>query len=233
MANAASLGLLLREAARVVVPLACAGCGQAEEVVCAACRQNWAPHRLDPDAPALGADLPVWGVGHYEGPLRHTLLAWKAGGRRDVEPFLTAALQEATAALLATVDPDRRRRGILVVPAPSGVTRPLRGRPSVTRLALPVAATIAAQSGDSAVVRALASRTATGQRGRAGRGRTRGPRVRSRCDLSGERVVLVDDVLTTGGTLSACREAVVTCGGSVLGAVVLAGARVRGRARET
>jgi adenine phosphoribosyltransferase len=37
----------------------------------------------------------------------------------------------------------------------------------------------------------------------------------------GERVLLVDDVLATGGTIAAARELVERCGGSVAGVVVL------------
>ncbi|WP_284249328.1 phosphoribosyltransferase family protein [Litorihabitans aurantiacus] len=73
---------------------------------------------------------------------------------------------------------------------------------------------------------AAGSRRARGGRrsAPARRGAGRGPGVGARIDLTGRVVLLVDDVLTTGATLSRCVAAVRAAGGAPVGAVVLAAA---------
>ncbi|RMI03602.1 phosphoribosyltransferase family protein, partial [Cellulomonas triticagri] len=68
-----------------------------------------------------------------------------------------------------------------------------------------------------------------GLRGRAENlaGRVRA-RPRRAATLRGARVLLVDDVLTTGATLAACRAAVEAAGGRPVGALVLAVTRPPG-----
>lgn len=127
---------------------------------------------------------------------------------------------------------DSNSQVIWVVPAPSSWRRRWRGRPPVWHLADGLARGLADAGRASAVVEALhATGAGHGQRGKGSRERRRrGQRVTSRLDLTGRAIVLVDDVLTTGATVQGCIDAVEHAGGMVIGAVVLAGARVRGRA---
>jgi predicted amidophosphoribosyltransferase len=206
--------------------------------ICPRCRAAIAaPRRLDGAAPALPDGLPVWGLGVYREELRRLVLAWKVGGRRDLDPVLDAALarvvdtwldavpRSATGVVVEGDHPGPGGRGeVWVVPAPSRAGRALRGRPAVSGLADAVARRLAANGEAARVVAALASRGRSTHHVGNGPGRGRHARVVPRLGMAGREIVLVDDVLTTGETLARCRSAVLAAGGQVRGAVVLAAA---------
>lgn len=169
--------------------------------------------------------MPVLALGWYEGPVRSIVLGWKLRGRVDVERVLRPQLGDLASALLAALGPGER--DVWVVPVPSGLRRWWRGRPSVERLAHPVAEQLAASGVAARVVLALAPATGVRQRGQrdASSGRRREVAMRATLECPGAVVVLVDDVMTTGATLQAGYHAICRAGGRVLGAVVIAAAR--------
>jgi predicted amidophosphoribosyltransferase len=215
-----------------------AGSGAAGRALCAACLLRWsaAPRRCEHAAGRLdrmdGTVLPVWALAVNDAAVRRAVGAWKDGGRVDVTPWFAAVLTRAVRAL-APVVPARPGRRLLVVaapPSPAGLAR--RGEDLVAALAVAAAGSLAetrrAGPGPLAV-RALRlsgrgrDQVGLGLRGRAANlaGRVR-VRPRHAAALRGADVLLVDDVLTTGATLAACRAAVEAAGGHPVGAVVLA-----------
>jgi predicted amidophosphoribosyltransferase len=186
-------------------PAVCASCDAYGSGLCAACF-----HPVGPLPFALGA-LPCVALGTYDGALRAAVLALKSG-RRDVAQALGTLLVPLVRAAPA-VD--------ALVPVPTGAARRrARGFDQGALLA-----GIAGRESGIAVVTALRK-----ARGRAQHGRSRAERLTAAgcfacapASLSpGARVLLVDDVATTGASLRDCAGALAAAGIRVAGAVVVA-----------
>jgi ComF family protein len=191
----------------ILFPSACVGCGAADAVVCQACR----PARDDALAFRVGA-LGVDALGVYEGSLRRAILAFKRG-RRDAGDALGDMLAARFAARLKTE--------VLLVPVPTTARRRAeRGFDQAVFLAQ----AIGRRTG-LGVLDVLLQTAGDAQRGRSRSARL-GAGQRFRCAgaalVAGTRVVLIDDVATTGATLRDCARALDAAGARVSGALVLA-----------
>jgi predicted amidophosphoribosyltransferase len=219
----------------LALPAECAGCGVQPGLLCEACspalvgvaRPAW-------PRPSPAGLPPTWAVAGYDGAVRAALLAHKEHGRTALARPLGAALASSVHAVLSgTGSGGPTRRGpVVLVPMPSRrgavrergrdptlaiarhAARLLRdnGKDACVRPVLRMAATVADQSGLDAAARAANLRGAVLLPDRwAGR-------------LAGRatRVVLVDDIITTGASLAAAAEAVRRAGIEVVGAAVVA-----------
>jgi predicted amidophosphoribosyltransferase len=190
----------------VLLAPSCASCGRPGAVVCATCATALVP------APALAPPLWVDGctaLGDYgaAGPLITSL---KNGQRRDLVGWMAAALVDrappptgATVTWAPTTAARRRARGF--------DQAELLARALARRWGLPVRALLQRRPGPA-------------QAGRAARGRHEHPGFEVRTG-SPAAVVLVDDVATTGTTLTAAARALRGAGAQRVEAVVVARAR--------
>jgi predicted amidophosphoribosyltransferase len=213
----------------LVLPQSCAGCGGAPALLCAACRAllSSAPWPAVPSPAPRGLPVP-WAATCYEGPVRAMIVAYKESGRTGLAGPLGAVLARCVRA--ADCPPP-----VLVVPVPSAraaVRR--RGHDPAYRLA---AAAVAALRADGVPARRVAALTHTrrvaDQAGLATAGRAANLagalRVARPGEVTGRRVIVVDDVVTTGATLAEAARALRAAGAEVPAAAVVAATRRRRR----
>jgi predicted amidophosphoribosyltransferase len=218
------VGATLTALLDLVLPVACVGCGRDGVVWCAACTAplHGSPRRAVPDPCPPG--LPVtWAVAGYDGVVRDAVVAHKERGARVLTGALAGALAASAAAAAGCAGP------LALVPAPSRTAAVrARGEDPTLRLARAAAVRLRRSGRPARVVPLL--RMARSARDQAGlsageravnlAGAVRVGRVPA--GLSAYRIVLVDDVVTTGATLAECARSLHAAGLTVRAAAVVA-----------
>jgi ComF family protein len=205
----------------MLVPRLCWGCGgvaRRREPLCADCRRLL--RRLAPDAVVLSG-VPVWAPVAYSGPARDLVRALKFRGAVAVADAMAAQIVANAPAALLEGAPARAA----LVPVP---LHPRRLRRRGYNQAGMIADALSRRT-ELEVADCLArSGSAATQVGRDRRERRAGPAgsVSARAAVPA-RVLLVDDVATTGATLAACAAAVRAAG--ALDVAAIAFARTIGR----
>ncbi|CAN5116286.1 hypothetical protein BH09ACT3_BH09ACT3_14460 [soil metagenome] len=145
----------------------------------------------------------------YEGPARRAILLFKEAGRTDIAAVLGSHLAHAIAA--GVVGP------VELVPLP-----PSRG--SFARRGYDPVRTLLAATGlrGSAVLRRHGDGLTQKTLDRDSRRSNAAGSLVARAALTGRRMLLVDDVSTTGATLDEAARALRQAGGEVIGAATLA-----------
>ena len=153
-----------------------------------------------------------------EGPARELVHALKYSGWRVAALSMAEVMARALGSRLSEVD--------CLVPVPLGRRRERRrghNQAGVLADALGSAAGVRVEIGALRRGRETRSQTTLGP---AGRWRNVAGAFAATADLSGTRVALVDDVLTTGATLAACATALAAGGAEAVGATTFARASI-------
>lgn len=211
--------LAVRYLADLFVAASCPVCAAPAVGLCAPCRAGLLADLTRPrQVPVRAVGAPVWAAGSYAGDLRAVIVEWKERGRHrlgtDLDWLLASAVIAAGAgesvalvAVPSTARSRRRRRADLLAELARGAAGRLRatGLPCRVEPLLDLQRETEDQSGLDAAARRVNLSEAMVSRG----GRTR-------------RVVVVDDIVTTGSTLREAVRALGVAGHEVVGCAAVA-----------
>ncbi|HZV25102.1 MAG TPA: phosphoribosyltransferase family protein [Acidothermaceae bacterium] len=217
----------------LLLPSRCAGCGRLDEPelrlrgLCPQCvsaiRQS-VPASWDIAVPGSRTVVPAFAAGAYDGVIRAALLDYKERGRLCLRRELAGSL---AASVLGVVGRDDS--ACVLVPVPSAIaTRRARGHDPVGALAATAGGYLRA-TGLQVDVRAVLrqGRTVSDQSGldvHARQANLSGAlAVRRPALVRGRRVVIVDDIVTTGATAAEAARALSHAGAVVIGIACVAG----------
>lgn len=216
----------LWDVVELLAPRRCAGCDgevagfEARDAALAAFCEACAP-LLEPARRAAGESGMHAGFA-YGGPMADAVRRLKYRGRSELGPALGALLVPVALEALAACAEENAAQLDCVIPVPLHVSRlGARGFNQSALLARPVARALGVPLDTTALLRTRQNPPQVGRTAEERAGQVRQAFV-ARSNLAGARILLVDDVLTTGATIRDARRALMARGARSVLAVALA-----------
>jgi ComF family protein len=207
------------DALALALPISCAGCDEPDRNLCSRCRESLVAdiqYRELFDQEHLFR-LPLWFAMELGASLSSVLHRFKEQNRTSVARPLSKPLKAAMQACYTSISSSVKTQEIIwVVPPSSRASFRKRGYSPIVLLVR--AAGIKPQQFLSINRR----RADQSELGRMERFHNMRGVYRAQPRVAGKKIILVDDVLTTGATLLECARALRAGGAEVLGAAVLA-----------
>lgn len=202
------VGAAIADALALLLPVMCAGCGAPDADICEECRPALAPRVGTRWVDAAGGAVPVCSGLRFDGVTARIVRAVKEEGRTPLVRALAPALRAAVAVF---AEP-----GAVLVPLPTS-------RASFRRRGYRVPDLLARRAGLPVRHLLQTVRRTADQRG-LGRDQRRENVAKSMIsrDAASLRVILIDDVVTTGVTLAEAVRALREAGAGVIGAATVA-----------
>jgi ComF family protein len=203
------------DALALLLPVACAGCDAPDVALCEACHDALLPQPRRRSLDVPGGTLALWSALPFDGVAAHVIRAVKEDGRTGLVRALSPALEVALVAAGAG--------DAVLVPVPTS-------RPSYRRRGFRVPDLLIRRAGFRPRALLASTRRTDDQRGldRESRHRNVSGSLRASPDAAGRRVIVVDDVVTTGATLAEAVRALRAAGAEVVAAVAVAATPRRG-----
>lgn len=196
---------LIQAALDLIFPPCCVNCGRVDAQWCARCWHDLAAFPVSPAFRQVTAGFAAASSGPHDGILRQAVHALKYENFPAVAALLGSRLSETLAQVGWTVD--------AVVPVPLGEQRlKERGYNQAQHIAEALARTSGIPCWPDALRRARETQSQVGLNAQERRENMAAAFVASPHHCTGRHLLIVDDVLTTGATLAACAEALITAG---------------------
>ena len=207
------------DALAVLMPVSCASCQYPDRSLCAACTgalqvAERHPAELFRQYLTVGAapNIEVVSALRYEETVRRIILAFKQNDRTDVARRLAEPLAIAVRAVVAAAG-----ERVELAPVPSSRAAYRRRGYDPVRVLLRHAGLARGR-----VLTVVANRSQQKKLGTLARFENVAGSMAAIRTLAGRRFVIVDDVMTTGATISEAARAITAAGGVAVGAVTLA-----------
>lgn len=223
---------MIRKILLLIWPMSCVCCGEYDYHICPNCISEL-KNQISPSRTLKGEDeLEIIVGGKYSDHLRSVILGWKDHGREDLDRFLCNIVKMITSTWLDEEQRKSPSRGkIIIVPSPSSRSSiKKRGKLQTLPLSIAVYEELSANGYRCVIKQILKQKNIKKQVSFGGQAREENKqnaiyltnRSKKLTTRSPPMVIVVDDISTTGTTLSFCKSVLEKGNFSVIGLFALA-----------